>query len=339
MIKKVILSMLVLFTLVGCSSSKTEKRELKRLNERYPTYLKESVGYILSYDRTGKVLTGYSSAFVYKRNESSSYIVTSNSIVAETYTYRFVIDNKTIDCNYIGSDQYLNLAILSFDSEVYKVSALDKGLSSNLKVGNSINVSMLATYSSHLEDNMTLSKGIIGSKNSTYCVSDYLFSCNNYFAIDNVSTASGEGAPVLDYYGNVVGVVSYVPYKNNNNIISYVSPIEQVDRAMDNVLKNNKHARADLHIEVQEYKDMLPSLKAVMNIQGLKSTDLIITKVTGFSQSAGVAIRSRLVSVNGIEIKDKASLVDVLYGFKSGDSIDIVVQVTTDIYKTHTIVA
>ena len=142
-----------------------------------------------------------------------------------------------------------------------------------------------------------------------------------------------------DYYGNVDGVVSYVPYKNNNKIISYVRPNEQEDRAMDNVLKNNKHARADLHIEVQEYKDMLPSLKAVMNIQGLKSTDLIITKVTGFSQSAGVAIRSRLVSVNGIEIKDKASLVDVLYGFESGDSIDIVVQVTTDIYKTHTIVA
>ena len=90
---------------------------------------------------------------------------------------------------------------------------------------------------------------------------------------------------------------------------------------------------------LEEYIDMLPSLKAVMNIQGLKSTDLIITKVTGFSQSAGVAIRSRLVSVNGIEIKDKASLVDVLYGFESGDSIDIVVQVTTDIYKTHTIVA
>lgn len=329
--------MLVLFTLVGCSSSKTEKRELKRLDERYPAYLKESVGYILSYDRTGKVLTGYSSAFVYKKNSSTSYIVTSNSITSTDYKYKFVIDEVDVECELIGSDKYLNLAVLSFDNDLYNVEALDKGLSSNMKVGNSIHVSMLGSYSSHLEDNMTLSKGVIGSKSATYCLNDYVFSCNNYMIIDNVAVSTGQGAPVLDYYGNVVGVVSYVPYKDNNNVLSYVSTIEQVDRAIDNVLKNNKYARADLHIDVKEYKDLSASVKETIEIDNVQSDDLIITKVTGFAQGAGVPVNSRIVSIDDVEVRDKKDLIEILYTYNSGDSIELMVEISSDVYETFTI--
>ena len=337
MIKKLILSMLVLFTLVGCSNSKIEKKELKVLDDLYPTYLERSVGYILSYDRTGKVITGYSSAFVYKKNSSSSYIITSNSIVSDDYKYVFVINETRVECEYIGSDSNLNLAVLSFDNDLYKVMEIDKGASSNLKVGNSIHVSMLGSFSSHLEDNMTLSKGIISSKSATYCINNYLFSCNNYMVIDNVSVVSGQGAPVLDYYGHIVGVVSHVNYMDNNNVFSYVSTIEQVDRAINNVLKNNKYARGDLHVDTKEYY-MLPSnIKETIEIADIKSSDVIISSVTGYSQSVGVPVNCKIVSLGGVDIKDKNHLVELMYGYDSGDSVVLKVQVSDDVYEEYTI--
>lgn len=338
MIKKLILSMLVLFTLVGCSSSKTEKRELKLLDEVYPTYLEESVGYILSYDRTGKVITGYSSAFVYKKNSSSTYIITSDSIVANEYKYVFVVNEKRVNCEYIGSDDSLNIAVLSFDNDLYKASAIDKGASSNMKVGNSIHVSMLGSFSSHLEDNMTLSKGIISSKSATYCTNNYLFSCNNYMIVDNVSVSSGQGAPVLDYYGNIVGVVSYVNYKDNNNVLGYVSTIEQVDRAINNVLKNNKYARGDLHIEVKEYYMLPTSVKDTILIDDIKSSDIIVHSVTGYSQGVNVPVNSKIISLDGVIVKDKNHLVELMYLYDSGDSVVLKVQVSNDVYQEYTII-
>ena len=184
---------------------------------------------------------------------------------------------------------------------------------------------------------MTLSKGIIASKSSTYCVNNYLFSCNNYMVIDNVSVVSGQGAPVLDYYGHVVGVVSYVNYKDNNNVFSYVSTIEQVDRAINNVLKNNKYARGDLHIEIKEYSVLSSSIKETIEIDDIKFNDVIVSAVTGYAQSIGVPVNSKVIALDGVVIEDKNHLVELMYGYDFGDSATLKVQVGNDVYEEYTI--
>ena len=156
--------------------------------------------------------------------------------------------------------------------------------------------------------------------------------------IDNVAVETGQGAPVLDYYGNVIGVVSYVPYDDNNNVLSYVSPIEQVDRAVDNVLKNNRYLRADLHVEIKEYKKLSKDIRESIDIENIKNSDVIITKVTGYAQGAGIPLNSKVISINDEIVNNKSELIDVLYKYNSGDSVELMVEVSSGVYETYTLI-
>ena len=331
--------LLILFILVFClasCSSKTKTVDPIPFKNKITQY-ENSVGYVLSYDRTGRVLTGYSSSFVYSKNEEATFVVTGNRIIKPDYTYKIVIDDTVMDATYIGSDSKLNLAVLSFDSSKYDASPLKNIETDNIMVGNTIYVSMLARYSSKLENNLSISEGIISSKEATLCSSDYLYNCNNYFLVDNVSYDSSIGAPMFDYYGNLVGVVSYVGYKESNNVFSYVSRVEDVKFSIDNILKGNKFSKGDLHVNVKSYEDLKVEEKALVKLTNIKSTDVIITSTTGASKSSGVELNSRIVSIDSKEINNKTDLVEVISEYMKDDTVKLKIEIEDNVYKTYSI--
>lgn len=329
--KKIFVAMFVLLSFVVCGCSSTVKPEVKLFEEKYPTYLNESVGYVVSYDRTGKVRTGYTSAFIYEESASHSYVITSNSIVKDTYTYKFFVGNKELECEYVGSDNYLNIAILSFETMANKVSKVDSGRYDNLLVGNSIYVPILGSYASHLDNQVTLSKGIVSSRSVTYCTNDYLYSCNNYMVSDAVSVETSKGAPVLDHYGNLVGVVSFIKHGEDNDALSYIVPEDVLDVAVNDILKTRKATKADLHIEFGVYENLSLEVKEQVMLSNVEPTDVIIKKVTGYAESVQVPVYSKIISVDGIEILSLNHLVDVLYEYKQGDVVKLEVEVETGV--------
>ena len=330
MSKKIFTMIFMLLALVvsGCSSE-TVKPEVEVFEEKYPTYLSESIGYMVSYDRTGKVKTGYTSAFIYDQSASHSYVLTSNAIIKDTYTYKFYVGNKVLDCTYIGSDSYLNVAILSFETMAHKVSKVDNGNYDNMLVGNSVYVPILGSYASHLDNQVTLSKGIVSSRSVTYCTNDYLFSCNNYMISDAVSVDTSKGAPVLDYYGNLIGVVAHIKHGEDNDALSYVVPEDVLKDAIDDILKTQKPSKADLHIEFGLYENLSLEVKEQVMLSDVESTDIIIKKVTGYAESVQVPVYSRVVSVDGTKVTSLNHLVDLLYDYKQGDVVKLEVESET----------
>ena len=326
----------IIFLLVFCLASCSSGEKLIPFEDNLSSY-DNSVGYVLSYDRTGRIVTGYSSAFVYSKNDEATFIVTGNKIIKNEYTYKFVIEDNFIECEVIGSDSKLNLAVLSFDSDEYNAKPLARKKEANLSVGNTIYVDMLSKYSSKLEEYLSISKGMISQENVTLCTNDYLLNCNNYMLIDNASYEEAIGAPVFDYFGNLSGVVSYIGYAKYNNVLSYVSKIEDVVFSVDNILKGNKTFKEDLHIEVKSYEDLKDDEKSQVALSNIKSVDVIITNVTGVSQSNGVEKFAKLVSVDGVEIINKTELVSLMSKYRRNDIVKIVVEIEDEVFKTYSI--
>ena len=73
-------------------------------------------------------------------------------------------------------------------------------------------------------------------------------------------------------------------------------------------------------------------------IENIKNSDVIITKVTGYAQGAGIPLNSKVISINDDIINNKSELIDVLYKYNSGDSVELMVEVSSGVYETYTLI-
>ena len=132
---------------------------------------------------------------------------------------------------------------------------------------------------------------------------------------------------MLDHYGNLVGVVSLIKYGEDNDALSYIVPENILEESIETILKSKKQTKADLHMDLVTYDKLSAEEKENVLLSDVEYSDLIIRDVTGYTESVAVPVYSRLVSVDGIEIKSLNHLVDVLYDYKQGDVVTIGVQI------------
>jgi S1-C subfamily serine protease len=79
-----------------------------------------------------------------------------------------------------------------------------------------------------------------------------------------------------------------------------------------------------------------PKILAII-LDDIKFNDVIVSAVTGYAQSIGVPVNSKVIALDGVVIEDKNHLVELMYGYDSGDSATLKVQVSNDVYEEYTI--
>jgi S1-C subfamily serine protease len=143
------------------------------------------------------------SGFVY-RNLGQMIILTNYHVVsgATDINVTFTSGNS-YEASVLGSDQYIDLAILSTNAPSSEYSPLDIVSSSNLKVGNPVIV-VGTPYG--LAGSM--SNGIISALNRTLVDED--FSIENVIQTTAPINPGNSGGPLLNYEGQVIGIVTAI---------------------------------------------------------------------------------------------------------------------------------
>jgi S1-C subfamily serine protease len=143
------------------------------------------------------------SGFVY-RNLGQMIILTNYHVVsgATDINVTFTSGNS-YEASVLGSDQYIDLAILTTNAPSSEYSPLDIVSSSNLKVGNPVIV-VGTPYG--LAGSM--SNGIISALNRTLVDED--FSIENVIQTTAPINPGNSGGPLLNYEGQVIGIVTAI---------------------------------------------------------------------------------------------------------------------------------
>lgn len=297
-----------------------------------------SVVDIISYQNPQKETRATNSRSVavksaYEQINGTGVVVTSDGMIM-TYAdainpvdskYKVITyDGGEYDGELIGIDSYSNLAFLKITASNLPV--ISFGNSDDTKSGEKIIV-----VGNKLDSNANkYIAGIVSSFDATFNLfgSDISSSekLEGVFGSDFSANPSMIGGPIVDYSGQVIGIVGF--RKQNNVGVYFGLPSNKVKNVIDRAIEGGLDKSPKLGIY---YVPLTKAFALTNNIpfrhgarihsssgqQGLA----IIEGSAG--QKAGLLINDIIIKVNDEDIDSSNSLPDLLYQFKADDEIEL----------------
>ena len=267
--------------------------------------------------------TGLGSGVIY---DKAGYILTNNHVVeGATAIDVELADGSRVDATLVGRDPSNDVAVVKIDpSKVPAVAEL--GDSSVVKPGQPV----VAIGSPEALEN-SVTEGIISGVNRQ--VDNYVGLIQTDAAINH----GNSGGPLINAYGQVIGLNTLGIRDNNAVGLNFAIPINKVKQVAGTLVSKGNgvvvSTRAYLGVQV----DPLNASKAAQ--YGTKQTQgaYVVKVETGTpAEKAGLQKGDVLTAVNGTKLDNKTALGDVLSTLNVGDSATLTIDRTS---QTQTLTA
>ena len=285
----------------------------------------DSVVYVRNY-KDGKVVKG-GSGFVYKKDNGKGYILTNYHIVNGAKTIEVVLaDDTVVYADYLGGDDYLDIACLSIDDKYVKQVAT-LGSSDYVSLGDTLftvgapgGFSYRGTVARGILSNMDSFVSSVDSNGDKYNIS--------LMQTDTLLKSGNSGGPLCNNKGVVVGINSSRFVKNEDLDIGYAVSIDDVKKHLKSFESGKEVKKPTLGIKVFD----VTNTKAISdyNLNGKIDSDLksgvVVESVNSNSCSSGKLKKGDVVvKFNKTTIKDVSDFRTELLKCNAGDKVVITV--------------
>lgn len=259
---------------------------------------------------------------------SDGYIVTNSHVVenGESFTVSYY-DGSITSASLIGRDRITDIAVLKAEKEnltPITFSSIKPSVGMRaLSIGNPYGY----TWS--------LSSGVVSGLDRTIVTNEGLV-IPSLIQTDNFINPGNSGGPLLDSYGNMIGLVSSI-YSTTGSAegISFALDGEVVKRVSNEIIRNKKVSRAIIDCTVAELN---AQIAAYLNIPF--SNGLIVSSLESGSEAekAGLIAGDTaaeldgktvylggdiIVSLNGVEIKSYSDYFKILFDLRDDEIVPI----------------
>lgn len=285
----------------------------------------DSVVIVSNYNNSSLVSTG--TGFVYKTDGEFSYILTNAHVIADgnkvdvTFT-----NNKVVEVEVMGSNEYEDVAVLKVASEEIIITA-EIGSSEDLRVGDT-----LFAIGSPLgnEFSWTVTRGILSGKDRMVEVSNYIM---KVLQTDAAINSGNSGGPLSNANGEVIGINTLKLKETGVEGMGFAIPIEQAvliaDDIINGVEKENPYlgiSMVDIIAAYTENFSHLEKYQSVIEDHELIGGIIIEEVVKNTTADVGGLLVGDIVThFNGEEILSSSELRYELYRYGVGDSVTITV--------------
>lgn len=284
----------------------------------------DAVVMIRNYQKDSIASTG--SGFVYKIEGDYAYILTNHHVVSGATKIGIIrSDDKEITGTFLGSDEYLDLAVI----RIKKADALDTcviGTSENSKLGDTV-----FTIGSPLgyEYRGTVTDGILSGKDRLVTVS--LSGSSNDWVMKVLQTNAAvnpgnSGGPLLNSKGEVIGIISLKLVQTEVENMGFAIPIEYAMSHIESLEKGKEITRPMLGISMLDVTNNAYYLyrNGIMLDEDITEGVVVVevSKDSGASKS-DLKKGDVIVKLNDEKITNIAYLRYELYKYKTGDTITI----------------
>lgn len=265
---------------------------------------------------------GTGSGFVYKKDDTTGYIITNHHVVDGAISVS-IINSAGIRCEakVLGSDEYSDIAVLSIGVDSV-VSVAQIGDSTDVKLGDTV-----FTVGSPLGSKYqgTVTKGIISGKDRQVTVS----LTNGSFVmdvlqIDAAINPGNSGGPLVNMNGEVIGVNSLKLVQDEVEGMGFAIPVELVMTSVEKLEKGEKIERPQLGVQMIDVSDNSYLLSRYqVNLDNSITSGVVILSVENGKPAANAGLEKGdvIISVNGTSVTNSAHFKYMLYKYEVGESI------------------
>lgn len=269
-------------------------------------------------------LASSGSGFIYKKNEEYAYILTNHHVVDGSTKLLITLSNDDqIEGEVLGSDQYLDLAVVRISAEKVTLVATI-GTSENTNVGDTVfTVGTPVGY----EYRGSVTKGTLSGKNRMVTVSvnsteDWVM---NVLQVDAAINPGNSGGPLLNANGEVIGINSLKLVEDKIEGMGFAIPIEYAMKYVDDLENGKELERPFVGITMLNVSDSYRVYQYGIRLDPEIEEGVVVTSVSEGSgaEQAGIEKGDVITAINGKKVSNAAYLKYLLYQHEVGDTIEI----------------
>ena len=255
------------------------------------------------------------SGFIYT---ADGYIVTNQHVVANASSINVTLYNgDTYPATLVGSDSDYDVAVLKIDAK--DLPAVTLGSSTDVNVGDTV----MAIGNPLVELTFSMSQGIVSCVNRAINVEGTPF---NMIQVDASINPGNSGGPLMNLYGEVVGIVSakYSSYANTTvEGLGFAIPINDVQSIIKDIIENGSVGnKAYMAITAGT---MTQQMAAQYKINATEGVFVYSVEDGGAGDKAGLKLGDVITKLNDTQITSMEDLSAAKKGFKAGDTVTLTV--------------
>ena len=255
------------------------------------------------------------SGFIYT---ADGYIVTNQHVVANASSINVTLYNgDTYPATLVGSDSDYDVAVLKIDAK--DLPAVTLGSSTDVNVGDTV----MAIGNPLGELTFSMSQGIVSCVNRAINVEGTPF---NMIQVDASINPGNSGGPLMNLYGEVVGIVSakYSSYANTTvEGLGFAIPINDVQSIIKDIMENGSVGnKAYMAITAGT---MTQQMAAQYKINATEGVFVYSVEHDGAGDKAGLKLGDVITKLNDTQITSMEDLSAAKKGFKAGDTVTLTV--------------
>lgn len=263
--------------------------------------------------------------FVYKVDDNYGYLLTNHHVIEDMEKITVTMSNdKEVEATVLGSDQYLDLAVLQIEkSNVSLIATI--GSSEQMNLGDTIfTVGSPMGY----DYRGSVTSGILSGKDRMVSVA--VTSSNNdwimrVLQMDASINPGNSGGPLLNANGEVIGICSLKLVDDEIEGMGFAIPIEYAMSHAETLEKGQDINWPVLGISMIGITDYSTLRQYGISLDKSIEEGTVVLEVSRGSsaEEAGIQKGDVIIKVNGHKTKDNAYLRYELYQHQAGDTIEI----------------
>ena len=255
------------------------------------------------------------SGFIYT---ADGYIVTNQHVIANASSINVTLYNgDTYPATLVGSDSDYDVAVLKIDAK--DLPAVTLGNSTDVNVGDTV----MAIGNPLGELTFSMSSGIVSCVNRAINVEGTPF---NMIQVDASINPGNSGGPLMNLYGEVVGIVSakYSSYADTTvEGPGFAIPINDVQSIISDIMENG--SVTDKAYMAITAGTMTQQMAAQYKINATEGVFVYSVEDGGAGDKAGLKLGDVITKLNDTQITSMEDLSAAKKGFKAGDTVTLTV--------------
>lgn len=249
---------------------------------------------------------------------ADGYIVTNEHVVSGASKVTVTLyDGTTYDATVVGGDADYDVAVLKI--EAADLPAVTLGSSATLKVGDSVE----AIGNPLGQLTFSMSQGIVSACNRTITLDETPF---NLIQMDTSINPGNSGGPLLNMYGQVVGIVNakYMQYAGTDvEGVSFAIPIDDVTSVITEIMASG--SVIDKAYMAITCGTMTSQMAQQYDIDIDKGVFVYSVVSGGAGEKAGLQMGDVITKLNDTVLTSRTDMTAAMKNFRAGDTVTLTV--------------
>lgn len=245
------------------------------------------------------------------------YIVTNNHVVEDADKIRVIAGKKTYVAELVGNDPSTDLAVIKINES--GLSAIELGNSDKVNVGE-----WVLAVGNPFNLTSTVTAGIVSAKGRNINLLRDKFPIESFIQTDAAINPGNSGGALVNSSGQLIGINTAILSRTGSYAgYGFAVPVNIVKKVFNDITKYGEVQKAYLGAE---YMDIDSEISAKLNLENLSGVLLTQIQSNGASDKVGLKRGDVILSIDGIEIEDRATIEEIIGNKYPGDKLGIILK-------------